>query len=126
MLSRRFSDTGLYFFYGTMMNQETLQKALGLSEPPRLLPCKIIGYHCMFWGEYPALVDGKPGEPVHGMAYQIQSPEEDKQLRSFETDKYEITQCLVEFEDGKEVVANTFKWIGDLAKLKEGHVDPKA
>lgn len=28
--------------------------------------------------------------------------------------------CIVEFEDGTEVVGNTFKWRGDKTELKEG------
>ncbi|KAH0535979.1 hypothetical protein FGG08_007116 [Glutinoglossum americanum] len=66
----------LYFFYGTLMDPATLVKALNLQDPPVLLPARIIGYCCMLWDQYPALLDGPLGATVHGMVYEAQSPEE--------------------------------------------------
>ncbi|RFU27666.1 hypothetical protein B7463_g8673, partial [Scytalidium lignicola] len=79
----------------------------------------------MLWGEYPALVDGELGEQVHGMAYEVQTTEEAKRLEYYETEKYEVAQCVIKFEDGTEAVGKTFKWADDQADLKEGHFDLK-
>lgn len=114
-----------HFFYGTLMDAQTLAKVLKLDNLPHLVPAKISGYHCKLWGQYPALVGGEPDEPVHGMAYEVQSLEENELLQAYETDRYLKVRCFVEFEDGTEVIGNTFKWRGDKAELKEGKFDLK-
>ena len=114
-----------HFFYGTLMDAQTLAKALKLNSLPVLVPAKISGYHCMLWGEYPALVGGEPDEPVYGMAYKVQSPEENELLEAYETDHYLRIGCIVEFEDGTEAIGNTFKWRGDKTELKEGEFNLK-
>lgn len=58
-----------HFFYGTLMDPQTLAKVLKLNNLPYLVLAKVSGYHCKLWGEYPALVGGEPDEPVYGMAY---------------------------------------------------------
>ncbi|KAH0565384.1 hypothetical protein GP486_001218 [Trichoglossum hirsutum] len=112
-----------YFFYGTLMDPTTLARVLNLRERPVLLPAKIIGYHCMLWGPYPALLDGPGGAAVHGMAYEIQSPNEVKLLEDYETGHYENNVCLISFEDGTKVVGRTFKWRPGKGDLKEGFFD---
>ncbi|RFU35051.1 hypothetical protein B7463_g1322, partial [Scytalidium lignicola] len=120
-LPRRRSYEDFFFFYGALMDPEVLQRFLNLHERPQLLPCKTIGYSCMLWGEgegeYPVLVDGRPGEPVYGMAYKIQAPEEANRLKEeakrlkdcYEMDQFEVGKCniIVEGED-EEILANTF------------------
>ena len=54
-----------YFFYGSLMDPATLAKVLGLKYRPELHPAHIIGYHCMLWGPYPALLDGPPDNIVY-------------------------------------------------------------
>ncbi|OBT72930.1 hypothetical protein VF21_07779 [Pseudogymnoascus sp. 05NY08] len=73
------------FFYGTLMDPQTLAKVLKLNNLPPLVPAKISGYHCKLWGDYPALVGGEPDEPVYGMAYEVQLPEENELLHLFYT-----------------------------------------
>ncbi|RFU24009.1 hypothetical protein B7463_g12329, partial [Scytalidium lignicola] len=114
-----------YFFYGSLMDPETLRRVLKLQELPRLFPSKILGYHCMLWGEYPALIDGMLNEPVYGMAFEVQSPEDVTRLENYETKKYENTGCIIQFEDGTKVAGRTFVWAGDQAELKEGRFDLK-
>ncbi|KFY79453.1 hypothetical protein V499_01582 [Pseudogymnoascus sp. VKM F-103] len=75
-LRKRAFSKEFHFFYGTLMDPQTLAKVLKLNNLPRLIPAKISGYHCKLWGECPALVGGEPDEPVYGMAYEVQSPEE--------------------------------------------------
>lgn len=77
-----------HFFYGTLMDAQTLAKVLKLDSLPLLVPAKISGYHCKMWGDYPPLVGGEPDEPVHGMAYEVQLSEENELLQAYETDRY--------------------------------------
>lgn len=119
------SSKEFHFFYGTLMDAQTLAKVLKLDSLPRLVPAKISGYHCKLWGEYPALVGGEPDEPVHGMAYEVQSPGESELLQAYETDRYLRIGCIVEFEDGSEAIGNTFKWCGDKTELREGKFNLK-
>ncbi|KAH0536379.1 hypothetical protein FGG08_006753 [Glutinoglossum americanum] len=74
-----------YFFYGTLMDPATLARVLGRPDQPVLRPAKVIGYRCMMWGPYPALIDDRSGATVHGVVYEIQSPEEVKLLEAYET-----------------------------------------
>ncbi|OBT82117.1 hypothetical protein VE02_09470 [Pseudogymnoascus sp. 03VT05] len=103
----------------------TLAKVLKLNNLPPLVPAKISGYHCKLWGDYPALAGGEPDEPVYGMTYEVQLPEENELLQAYETDRYLRVGCIVEFEDGTEVVGSTFKRCGDKTELKEGDFDLK-
>ncbi|KAH8812221.1 hypothetical protein F5884DRAFT_784787 [Xylogone sp. PMI_703] len=112
-----------YFFYGSLIDPGTLKKVLGLHEWPRLFPGKITGYHCMIWGEYPVLLDGEPHEVVYGMAYEVTSLEAAERLEHYETTRYEVVWCDIEFEDGTQVAGKTFKWADDLAELKVGTFD---
>lgn len=114
-----------HFFYGTLKDAQTLAKVLNLHDLPVLVPAKIIGYRCKLWGEYPALVDGEMGEPVYGMAYEVQSPQEKERLEDYETDHYLRVGCIIEFEDGSQVTGSTFQWHGEDEELKEGDFDLK-
>lgn len=114
-----------YFFYGTLMDPKTLAEVLRLPSRPTCYPANIIGYSCKLWGPYPALVDNPPGAIIHGMAYEVQSPEEVNYLQAYETDNYKPRGCLIEFEDGKEVAGKVFKWNADKSLLKEGVFDLK-
>lgn len=114
-----------YFFYGTLMDSITLAKVLQLRNRPQLRPAQLVGYSCMRWGPYPALLDGPPGATVYGMAYEIQSPKEVERLRAYETDNYTIKSCWIDFKDGEELAGSTFVWNADKALLKEGAFDLK-
>jgi gamma-glutamylcyclotransferase (GGCT)/AIG2-like uncharacterized protein YtfP len=114
-----------HFFYGTLMDSQTLAKILKLDSLPRLVLAKVSGYHCKLWGEYPALVGGEPDELVHGMAYEVQSPGESELLQAYETDHSLKIGCIVEFEDGSAAIGNTFKWCGDKTELREGKFNLK-
>ena len=107
------------------MDPKTLAKVLRLPIRPTCYPAKIIGYSCKLWGSYPALVDNPPGAIVHGVAYEVQSPEEVTCLQAYETDNYRPRGCLIEFEDGREVAGKAFVWNADKSLLKEGVFDLK-
>jgi gamma-glutamylcyclotransferase (GGCT)/AIG2-like uncharacterized protein YtfP len=112
-----------YFFYGSLMDSQMLEKVLQLGSRPELWPAKIIGYKCMLWGQYPALLDGDPGEAVYGMAYEVQSLEEKQRLEAYETDHYKNVACLIKLQNRSEVIGRTFVWNGEAADLKEGKFD---
>jgi hypothetical protein len=54
-----------YFFYETLSIAANLKRIIDLQEP-RLRKEKIIGYALAKWGDYPALINGKPGQEVSG------------------------------------------------------------
>jgi gamma-glutamylcyclotransferase (GGCT)/AIG2-like uncharacterized protein YtfP len=122
---------GFYFFYGSLMDPSTLQAVLQSQERPVLQPAKIIGYKIMLWGQYPVLVDGKPGTVVKGMGYETNyvgaeaKAEMEKRLQAYETNKYRTAGCLIELEGRVRdpVRGKTFKWAGDIKELREGVFD---
>ncbi len=114
-----------YFFYGTLMDPTTLSKVLNNVTRAQVHPTKVIGYSCMLWSSYPALLPGFPGKTVYGMAYEIQSREEAEKLQAYETDNYRAESCLIDLNDGRQVRGKTFVWGADTALLKEGVFDLK-
>jgi cation transport regulator ChaC len=107
------------------MDPSTLAHLLELRDQPQLLPSKIIGYSCMLWGQYPALLDGPAGAVVYGMAYEVQTQSEKERLRFYETSHYRESYCLINLQDGRKVIGRTFLWNADRALLKEGTFDLK-
>ncbi len=92
-----------YFFYGTLAEPEVLSQVLHLtpSNPPELHVAQIRGGCLTMWGgKYKALVhspDGKDGPPVQGWAFLVKSQEEEDALRHYETERYTVTRCEIEF-----------------------------
>ncbi|KAL8946962.1 MAG: hypothetical protein Q9222_006710 [Ikaeria aurantiellina] len=84
-----------YFFYGTLMDSSTLQRCIGTSEPPRLIPASIKGgvMRTQQRREYNALVDGPATAQVDGFAYLAESAEQEDYLRYRETENYEVVRC---------------------------------
>ncbi|KAJ5178916.1 hypothetical protein N7492_002126 [Penicillium capsulatum] len=119
------------FFYGSLMDPQTLSQVLKSSKPPPVLHRAILtGYRIKLWGPYPALVEGQASDFVDGMVCEFLSPTELDRLASYETDKYRRLSCLVEVlnDDGsvKETVeAITFAWNGGQDELREGTFDLK-
>lgn len=116
------------FFYGSLMDPSTLTKVLQLREPPRMHRSRVIGYHVKLWGPYPALLDGPPLHPVHGMTCKIPSQKQCDQLQAYETDSYRLKSCLIELCDNaggveRTVPGFTFMWNGDARELREGSFD---
>lgn len=105
------------------MDSQMLEKVLHLESRPELWPAKIIGYKCMLWGRYPALLDGDPGEAVCGMAYEVQSLEEKQRLEAYETDHYKNVACLIKLQNRNEVMGRTCVWNGETADIREGKFD---
>ncbi|KAI9727605.1 MAG: hypothetical protein M1834_008045 [Cirrosporium novae-zelandiae] len=117
-----------YFFYGTLTKPEVLSRILDLTEPPQLRPAQVEGYSLSSWGQYPALIDGPPGNLVQGFAFQVQTEEDEEKLAYYETKAYECMPCVIAFTDGAEptkVDGNTFMYAGDAVALQEGRFDRK-
>lgn len=117
-----------YFFYGTLTQPKILSHILDLKEQPVLRPAKLIGYALSKWGQYHALVNGKPGQEVTGYAYLVQSIEDELKLARYETNAYEAAPCRIRFTDGRDPAQEhgmTFKYAGDDEALKAGKFDRK-
>ena len=115
----------MFFFYGTLMDPEILQSVLGLSELPKLQRGTILNFKIKIWGIYPALVRAE-GEGVAGMAWEVQTEEQFRRLRRYETSAYTWCYCNIDLADGGRVdYARTFRWDGDSEsrELKDGAFD---
>ncbi len=106
-----------YFFYGTLMDPSRLTTILQLTSEPVLRPAKLIGYHCEYWGPYPALLKLPPVNPVHGVAFQVETDEQIERLQAYETSMYRDEFCQISFEDGEKVLGRTFLWDSDKSLL---------
>ena len=118
--------TGPYFFYGTLQHPRVVSDVLSLKGPlPKLRPAKVIGYHRMRWGPFPALVDGVEGEVVEGKAMRIGSEEHAMSLQGYETDAYHVRPVKIEYTDGEEPREEqgwSFLFV-DRSELEEGEWD---
>ncbi|KAI0841324.1 hypothetical protein F5Y06DRAFT_261287 [Hypoxylon sp. FL0890] len=124
----RFFTPTVYFFYGTLTKPEVLKQVLDLNHEPEMRSAMITGYSLTKWGDYNALIDGKPGEEVTGMAFEVYLPEHEYKLAHYETNAYQLVSCCIDYTDGEDpaqVLGRTFKYAGDAAALKEGRFDRK-
>jgi hypothetical protein len=108
-----------FFFYGSLTDPLRLQEILQLPAPPVLKPARVKSWKIMLWGQYPALADGPNDSYVDGMAYVIDTEQQQKMLEHYETDVYSVEGIRITVE-GKEVPGRTFKWADDLTELTEG------
>ncbi|RAL03173.1 gamma-glutamylcyclotransferase family protein [Aspergillus ibericus CBS 121593] len=113
-------QTRCFFFYGSLGDPTILTKVLRLRDRPALRPATIMEHGMKLWGEYPALLDGRPEIPIHGVAYEVRSQEDEDRLVEYETDMYRKKGCLIEFRDGSKVPGVTFVWNADPGLLRDG------
>ena len=52
----------------------------------------------MLWGQYPALVDGPNNSYVDGMAYVVETEQQQKMLEHYETDVYSVEGIRITIE----------------------------
>lgn len=107
-----------------------LTEILGLAPKGNLdlRPGYITGYSCKLWGQYPALIDGPPGNIVEGMVYNVQTIEDGGKLAEYETRNYRAQPCFITYTDDKEPATadgNAFTFVGDPRELDEGEFDLK-
>lgn len=122
----------MYFFYGTLKEPQTLSRILDKPVLQSALHAAyVVGYSIEMWGQYKALVIGPQGDIIEGIAYEVQSEEDEEKLAFYETSAYEVAPCniyLCAEEAGVEpekICGNTFKYAGDAQALKEGRWDRK-
>jgi hypothetical protein len=108
-----------FFFYGSLTDPLRLQEVLQLPAPPVLKPATVRSCKIMLWGQYPALVDGPTGSYVNGMAYVVETEQQQKMLKYYETDVYRVRGIRITVE-GKDVPGRTFMWASDPTELVEG------
>lgn len=104
-----------YFFYGTLADPDVLRQQLGVEVNYREASIKC-GVLKTWGGKYKALVDARDGKapPVKGKAFLVKDKEVEETLRTYETDKYEVTRCLIEMTDSiEEVRGLTFRFAGE-------------
>ncbi|OGM47954.1 hypothetical protein ABOM_002663 [Aspergillus bombycis] len=104
-----------YFFYGTLADPEILARQTSRSELPVLRRATVKGGIIKMWGgKYKALIDGPSSAIVDGWTYEVNSGEEEEQLRYYETDQYEVVRCEIHIlESGVLVKGLTFRFIDD-------------
>lgn len=115
---------GYFFFYGPLMDPDTLAKVLQLSEPPKLRPARVMSHETKLWGEYPALVQKmKMFHAVDGVACEILLREHwDRLLDYVPGPPYHVAPILIDFLDTgeKSVGGEAFFYEGDPEELRDG------
>lgn len=114
----------LYFFYGTLMDPETLQRVTGLAAAPQMRPAHVVGYTTKLWGPFPVLLHGRSDEVVRGMACEIEGSRPKRRLEEYEGKDYDEwdLELWLDKPDGTWEMASgvTFKWVGPGDELEEG------
>ncbi|RFU73021.1 oxidoreductase domain containing [Trichoderma arundinaceum] len=107
-----------YFFYGTLTDANVLSRAIGVSEKEDSIKYKRArirrGRLFTLGRKYLALVDADEHSIVDGWAYLVKSQSEEDSLRVYETGKYEVVRCTIEFanENGGVIHGLTFRLAG--------------
>ncbi|KAH0444747.1 poly polymerase [Colletotrichum camelliae] len=110
-----------YFFYGKLADADVLRELLGGEADYRKASIK--GGVLKTWGgKYKALVNAPDGKAprVKGKAFLVMDKELEDALRTYETDKYEVTRCLIEMADTiAEVRGLTFRFAGEADEVEK-------
>ncbi|GLA19504.1 hypothetical protein AnigIFM62618_007615 [Aspergillus niger] len=112
-----------FFFYGSLTDPSFLAKVLKRQDMPALRPATIMEHGMRMWGDFPALLDGRPEKPIHGVSYKVRSQAEENRLAEYETDMYRKKGCIIEFRDGSKVPGVKFVWNADPGLLKDEGFD---
>jgi Gamma-glutamyl cyclotransferase, AIG2-like len=119
-----------YFFYATLMDPEILSRILGVPKiaPAELRPAYVVGYSPADRGPYKTLIYGPRDHIVNGVAYTVQSEDDQNKLADYEGRAYVTASCRIQLDQNqkprtKEVRGWTFAYAGDQTALREGRVD---
>ena len=118
-----------FFFYGTLMDPETLMAVAGLHDTPQLQDAWIGGFTMKMWsGIYPVVLpsdETRPQSRIHGKIWQATTLGQCLQLQQYETSAYEPGNCQIQCGDGKIVNGSVFMWARDpdSDELVEGTFD---
>ncbi|KAI4747727.1 hypothetical protein E4T50_01957 [Aureobasidium sp. EXF-12298] len=87
----------LYFFYGTLAQPKILKRVLELETelaPSNLQPAHVLGGTITTLGQYLALINSNdPSSRVDGCAFAVLSEDQERSLRLYETNMYEVVCC---------------------------------
>lgn len=108
-----------FFFYGTLTNPETLMRVLKRSEKPELPHAIVFGREILYWGQYPAAVQGAADHPIDGVVCKIETQEELDRLQAYETKMYQPEGCTAWLDDDTEILGFLFVWDGDTELLSQ-------
>jgi gamma-glutamylcyclotransferase (GGCT)/AIG2-like uncharacterized protein YtfP len=101
----------LAFFYGTLMDPQTLQKVLGLPHEPIMLAAMIAGYKRMQFGHNAVLLPTLDDNVVQGYVYEIQVEDHYKRLDHYEGRHWRPVKCDINIAGSVEGVAGrVFIW----------------
>ncbi|KAI9039893.1 gamma-glutamylcyclotransferase family protein [Aspergillus affinis] len=124
-----------YFFYGTLMDPDTLSQVLKLPRPhipPVMRRARVVGYEIKLWGPYPALIEKNTSslQSVNGIAYEILPQTQVDRLAANETGKYCLRSCMIDLLNDDDNVQETihgltFLWDGEHGEQRDGTFDLK-
>ncbi|KAH0362538.1 hypothetical protein KCU65_g8012, partial [Aureobasidium melanogenum] len=102
----------LYFFYGTLAQPEILKRVLELEDELdslSLQPAYVLGGKITTLGQYRALVNSDdPSSRVDGHAFMVQSEDQERALRLYEKNMYQVVRCDI-WLFGKRMPGLTFR-----------------
>lgn len=101
-----------YFFYGTLCQETILARAIGVEESNiKYKQARVYNAKLSTWGnKYRGLVDGGVSSLVDGMAFIVNSREEEDGLRVYETSQYEVVRCSIFLrENSQDIDGFTFR-----------------
>ena len=76
-----------------------MTRHLSLNEEPKLYSATVTGAVLGTWkGKYLVLLDGPENGKIQGCAFQVLTKEHEDALRVYETVKYEVVRCAIEFD----------------------------
>jgi|GEM_PF-349923 len=96
-----------YFFFGTLMDRDVLERVLERSvDPAALAPARLPGYRRMriLRDSFPVLVED-PAAAVDGLVFTSASADEDARILFFEDYDYDMAPCRPVLPDGRVVEA---------------------
>jgi Gamma-glutamyl cyclotransferase, AIG2-like len=100
-----------FFFYGTLMDRDSLSEALGRWVAPRALrPARLLGRRraAVRGASYPVVVSQR-GTVVKGVILRGVRPTEQARLSAYEGDGYELERALAELPGQRRVRVFLFK-----------------
>jgi hypothetical protein len=86
--------------------------------PPVLTGASIPDGTLIMCGNYIAVINGPKGHLVGGAMYPVKNKDEEDALRHYETEKYEVVQCLVIPTGGELIEGLMFRYCGCAKGLK--------
>ncbi|EGE07699.1 hypothetical protein TEQG_06682 [Trichophyton equinum CBS 127.97] len=101
-----------FFVHGNLMDKKLLAEVLDLPSDDvklNLRPAQVLGYQAKLWD---------------GMAYYVETEEEEYRLTAYKANEYSLRDCIIRFSDilngdNEQVHGKTFVWNGNSAELTE-------